>query len=343
MIPVYSKAALARSREKASFPANLRLQDHMREVQVMPDGHHVYEFVGTDSFGAEWSQRQRYEIDAGRDEEPIVYTPLYDIVSDSSLPKNVSVNTMGPGGVVFEEVFEGGEVKFSSITSGQYTVPIRHWATGLEYSKDLIVFNEFWSVPVFERQMGVAHNALLNHLHLSPIIAYSTTPGYPAGNKTAAAAGGGSIADNYLLTIEAGIAHSTADATNPRRGPFFILCSTANAFTFERALQSVPQQGISRQTQSVLGAIRGVIAYDGWTGKRGFKSVTYPGVAAGKAYLISQQYRGQDMQSFEKQALQNEGQQVDISRFLTQSVWDSYYGIYCNPLRAVEELTLPTS
>ena len=89
-------------------------------------------------------------------------------VSDASLPKNVSVNTMGPGGVVFEEVFEGGEVKFSGITCGQYTVPIRHWATGLEYSKDLVIFNEFWTVPIFERQMGVAHNALLNHLHLTP-------------------------------------------------------------------------------------------------------------------------------------------------------------------------------
>ena len=67
----------------------------------------------------------------------------------------------------------------------------------------------------------------------------------------------------------------------------------------------------------------------------------WPGVTTGKAYLISQQYRGQDMMSFEKQSLQNEGQQRDISRFLTQSVYDSYYGVYCNPLRAVEEITLP--
>lgn len=342
-IPVYSKAALAKSREKAQFPANLRLQDHMREVSIIAGGHRVYEFLGTDSFGTQWSERQRYEINAGRDEEPIVYTPIYDTVSDSSLPKNITVNTMGPGGVVFEEVFEGGEVKFSSITSGQYTVPVRHWGTGLEYSKDLVVYNEFWSVPIFERQMGVAHNALLNHLHLSPIITYTTTPTYPASNKTAAATGGGSIADNYLLTIEAAIAHSSADATNPRRGPYILLVATAHSFTFERALQSVPQQGISRQTPSVLSAIRSVIAYDGWTGTRGLKTTTYPGVAAGKAYLISQQYRGQDAISFEKQGLQNEGMQVDISRFLTSSVWDSYYGVYCNPLRMVEELTLPTS
>jgi len=343
MIQIYSKAALAQSREKAQFPANLRLTDHMREVNSLASGHRVYEFVGTDSFGSQWADRQRYEIDAGRDEEPIVYTPIYDVVSDTSLPKNVTVNTMGPGGVVFEEVFEGGEVKFSGIASGQYTVPVRHWGTGLEYSKDLVMFNEFWSVPIFERQMGVAHNALLNHLHLSPIITYTTTPTYPASNKTAAVTGTQGIADSYLLTIEAAIAHASADATNPRRGPYTLLVATGNSMTFERALQAVPQLGVSRQTSSVLAAIRSVIAYDGWTGTRGFKVTTYPGVATGKAYLISQQYRGQDAISFEKQSLQNEGMQVDISRFLTQSVWDSYYGVYCNPLRMVEEVTLPTS
>jgi hypothetical protein len=342
-IQIYSKAALTKYRAKAEFPPNLRLQDHMRQVSEAAGGHRVYEFLGTDSFGTQWSDRQRYEIDAGRDEEPIVYTPIYDVVSDASLPKNVTVNTMGPGGVVFEEVFEGGEVKFSGITSGQYTVPIRHWGTGLEYSKDLVMYNEFWSVPIFERQMGVAHNALLNHLHLSPIIVYTTTPTYPASNKTAAVTGTQGIADSYLLTIEAAIAHASADATNPRRGPYILLVSTANSMTFERALQAVPQQGISRQTSSVLAAIRSVIAYDGWTGTRGFKATTYAGVATNKAYLISQQYRGQDFISFEKQSLQNEGMQVDISRFLTQSVWDSYYGVYANPLRAVEEITLPTS
>jgi hypothetical protein len=151
------------------------------------------------------------------------------------------------------------------------------------------------------------------------------------------------IADSYLLTIEAAIAHASADATNPRRGPYTLLVATGNSMTFERALQAVPQLGVSRQTSSVLAAIRSVIAYDGWTGTRGFKVTTYPGVATGKAYLISQQYRGQDAISFEKQSLQNEGMQVDISRFLTQSVWDSYYGVYCNPLRMVEEVTLPTS
>lgn len=332
-----SKASLAKSKANVPFPQGLILRDHLREIgRPQQNQHHVYEFIGTDNFGAEWNRRQRYEIDAGREEEPILYLPVYDVVSDSSLPQNITVNTMGPGGVIVEEVFEGGEVKFSGISQGQYVVSVRHWATGLEYSKDLVVYNQLWNVAIFERQLGVAHNALLNHLHFGPILTFT----YAAANQTPAATGGANKVEDYFLTIESAITASKADTANPRRGPYTLLASSANAFIIERALTRVAQEGFARQS-SALDMIRDVIIYDGWTGTRGMKSVTYPGVTAGKAYLISQQYRGQDFRSFEKQGLQNEGTEEDISRFLTQSVYDSYYGVYANPLRAVEEITWP--
>jgi hypothetical protein len=337
-IRIFSRDLLAKDKPKIAFPKGFRLNEHMQEVGQLPGGHHIYEFIGTDSFGTEWTTRQRYEVDAGRDEEPLLYTPLYDIVSDASLPKNVDVDTLGPGGVIFEEVFEGGEVKFSGIGSGEFTVPIRHWATGLEYSKDLVIYNSLWNVAIFERAMGVAHNALLNHLHLSPITTYT----YAAANQTAANTDGDSVVENYLLTLQDAVTAAKADSTNPRRGPYALLVSSSNVFMMERALTKVPQTGFTLQS-SAIDAITSVIVYDGWTGTRGRKSVTYTGVAANTAYLVSQQYKGQDFRSFEKQALSNEGIETDISRFLTQSVWDSYYGVYANPLRSVEEVTLPTT
>jgi hypothetical protein len=335
-IPFISKAQLAKNKAKIAFPPDFNMRDHVREIGQ--DGEHIYEFIGTDTFGAEWQQRQFFEVNAGRDEEPVVYTPLYDIVNDANLPKNIDVNTIGPGGVVFEEVFEGGEVKFSTITSGEFTVPVRHWATGLEYSDDLVVYNSLWNVAMVERQMGIAHNALLNHLHLNPIISYS----YAAANQTAAVTTGATTTEDWLLTLEAAIANARADATNPRRGPYYLLIAGANEFMVERALQRVPQQGVALQANAALSAIRGVISYDGWTGTRGAKATTYTGVSAGKAYLISQQYRGQDFRSFVKTDLQQYGTQEDISRFLLQSVWHSRYGVYANPLRSVEEITWPS-
>lgn len=337
-IQIYNKATLAKDKPKIAFPPGFQIKNLVREVGQQANGHRIYEFIGTDSFGAEWQQRQYFEVNAGRDEEPLVYQPIYDITSDAGLPKNVDVNRIGPGGVVFEEVFEGGEVKFSTITSSEFTVPIRHWATGLEYSKDLVIFNEMWNVPLIERQMGIAHNALLNHLHLNPIVAYS----YAAANQTAAVTSGATTTEDWLLTLEAAIANSRADGTNRRRGPYILLIAGANEFMVERALQRVPQQGVATQANSALSAVRAIVSYDGWTGTRGAKAVTYTGVTAGVAYLISQQYRGQDFRSFEKQSLQNEGMQQDISRFLTQTVWDSYYGVYANPVAAVEEITWPS-
>lgn len=334
---ITSRDLLKKNWAKSQFPANFRLADHVREVGKQQNGHRVYEFMGTDSFSSEWTQRQRFEVNAGRDEEPILYTPIYDEVRDSNLPKNVTVNQLGPGGVVFEEVFEGGEVKFSSITSGEFSVPIRHWATGLEYSKDLVIFNELWNIAIVERQMGIAHNALLNHLHLNPILAYS----YTGANQTAAVTSGATTVEDFMLTLESAITNSRTDTTNPRRGPYILLVSSSNLFTVEKALTRVPQQGVTVQS-SAIDAIRNVIAYDGWTGTRGRKTTTYAGVTAGKGYLISQQYRGQDFRSFVKQDLQNEGTQQDISRFLTQSVWDSYWGVYANPAAAVEEITWPS-
>lgn len=337
MLKIYSKDLLAKDKAKVSFPKGFRFEDHVREQTKNTNGHHVYEFIGVDDFGSQWSTRQLYEVNAGRDEEPILYPPIYDILEDSSLPKNIDVNQLGPGGVIFEEVFDGGEVKFSTVTSGQYAVPVRHWATGLEYSKDLVVYNETWNVPIMERQMGIAHNALLNHLHFIPILSAT----YAGPNQTAGNSSGASTTEDMLLTIEDAIVNSRADTTNPRRGPYTLLINTAKVFMVERALRGVPQVGTSVQAQSAIDAVRNVIAYDGWTGVRGNKTVTYPGVTAGKAYLISQQYRGQYLRSFVKQSLQNAGMQEDISRFLTQQAWDSYYGVYANALATVEEISWP--
>lgn len=337
-IKFISRDLLKVDKPKIPFPVGLQLKDHLREMGQQADGSRIYEFMGTDSFGTEWNTRQRFEVNAGREEEPILYTPLYDIVADASLPKNVDTFRMGPGGVIFEEVFEGGEVKFSSITSSEYSVPIRHWATGLEYSKDLVIFNSLWNVPIVERQMGIAHNALLNHLHLAPILTYT----YAAANQTAANTDGASVAENYMLTLQDAVTNSKADTANVRRGPYILLISSANMFTMERALTRVPQTGLELQS-SAMDMIRSVIVYDGWSGTRGNKAVTYSGVTANKAYLISQQYRGQDFRSFEKQGLQQGGTQEDVSRFLTQTVWDSYYGVYANPIAAVEEVSLPTT
>lgn len=335
---IISKASLAKKRAPARFKPGVNLADHIRIVEE-GQNRTVAEFIGTGDFADAFYERQRYEVDAGRDEEPLLYQPIYSEISDPTLPRNVPVNKLGPAGVIFEEVLEGGEVKFATVGESSYSIPIQHYAVGLEYNKDLVIYNEQWRLGIVERQAGIAYNALLNHLHFNPILAAS----YAAANQTAAASGGGTLAENYVLTLEDAISASKADTTHPRRGPYVLLIAGADQFKVERGIQRRLQDGINVQS-SALGLVRQIIAYDGWTGTRGKKSVTYAGVTAGKAYLVSLQYRDADFQSYEKQGLQSTTGNPDVTRFiLEQTVWDFYRGLYSNPLAAVEEITWPTS
>jgi len=106
---IWSKPQLAVEKPKIAFPKNFRLDQHVKELRR--GGERIFEYIGSDTFSDEWNQRQQFEVDAGRDEEPILYTPLYDVIADTNLPEVVNLYKIGPGGVVFEEIFEGGEVK----------------------------------------------------------------------------------------------------------------------------------------------------------------------------------------------------------------------------------------
>lgn len=329
-----SKERLAQEKPRVAFPNNLRLTDHVREMRG--GNGRVFEFVGSDSFGSEWNERRRYEVDAGRDLEPLLYPAVYSEIRDANLPEVVPVYRIGPGGVVFEEIFEGGEVKFASVNSSEFSVRIRHYGQGLEYSKDLVVFNQLWRVPIVERQAGIAYNALLNHIHFNPIL----TATYAAANQTAGNSSGATAVEDVMLTIEDAIVNSRTDTTNPRRGPYVLLIPGGKELLVEKALRPEVQQGLASQSR-VIDSIQSVISYDGWTGTRGSKSTTYAGVTSTKGYLIHVGDRDQDFQSYMKQDLMQDGMQEDITRFLTQIVWDTYFGAYANPTAAVEEITWP--
>lgn len=345
-LKIVAKELLTQDKPRWGWKPGVNLKDHFRKISVSgADGKPAvaYEFIGTDTFAAAFYERQRYEVDAGRLEEPILYTPIYEITEDPSLPRNVPVYRLGPAGVVFERIEEGGEVKFVTVGQSNFSVPIIHYATGLEYNKDLVEFNELWRVSEVEREAGTAFNALLNHIHLSPFISNAFTGNNATDGTALSFDSNATLPEKYLRTLEAAVIEATDDTTNPRRGPYALLCSTANLFTIERALTVVPQQGITLQS-SVLNLVQTVIAYNGWTGVRGNKSVTYPGVPAGTAYLIDLGLRRRHFRSYVKQGLQRTTGNPDVSRFiLEQTVWDAYLGSYTDYTGGAHAITLPTA
>jgi hypothetical protein len=317
---------------QARFAPNTNLVKEIRKVAGGRDGV-VAEFIGSNAFAAQWYERQRYEVDAGREDEPVT--------TDESLPKNVTIYTLGDAGVVFEEVHEGGEVKFASLNSGSKALTLHHYAVALQYSQELFEFNELFRLGTLERQFGVAYNALLNHYHMSPILDYA----YAADNQTdggalTSFAATATMPEKYLRTLEAAI--TTASADN-RRGPYALIVNTGDQFVVERALARVAQQGFDVQS-SAMSRIQTIVAYDGWTGTRGNKTITYDGVDAGKAYLVNLGYRQMDFQSFFKYPLRRQMGESDMSRFiLAETIWDTWFGAFADPSRAVEEITWPES
>lgn len=342
-LQLISKARLAQHREKWGYKPDIDFRRLFRE-SLDAQKQRVYEFIGTGSFNKEFIERQRYEVDAGREQEPLLFEPLYSVTEDATLPKNVSINVLGPSGVVFERREEGGEVKFATVGQSTKSVEIVQYATGLRYTEDIFIYNELWRLANLERQFGIAYNALLNHIHLYPILAYS----YGSGNQTDGTAlttfkADASMPEKYLRALEAAIVTAKTDTDNPRYGPYWILCSSADMFTFERALGRVPQQGFDLQS-SVLGMIRGIIAYDGWTGTRGEKTTTYTGVSSGTAYLVDVSQRDMDFQSYFKHGLRQLMGQGEPTRYVMQeTLWDVRLGVYASPVRAVEAITLPTA
>lgn len=316
----------------------VKFSDHMHISTGMMGS--VAEFIGTGDLPAVWGERQHYEVNVGRDSEPILYTPIYPEVNDPNLPQVVKVNQFGPASIIVEEVEEGGEVKMISLESSDYNVTIKHYGFGLEYTKDFMMYNQMWNVALAERQGGIAVNALLNHLHLYPFINYS----YGSANQTPASSIGSTLVEKTMRTLEDAVTNAKTDATNPRRGPYWILCSASNFFTLQRALDPVPQQGFTQQSSALLPFIKGLIVYDGWSGKRGKKTVSYPGVTANKCYLISIGFRDQDFGSFIKQPITPQNGDGDVTRFvIEQTVWDIYLGVYASIIGSAEEVTLPTS
>jgi len=350
-LPALIKDQMFRSLEtgkipEARFPDDFEIENYVKKVEGRAG--YLGEFIGTGDFAAQWYTRQRYEVESGRDEEPLLYTGIYSITENANLPKIIDIYTLGPGGVVFEEVTEGGETKFATIGEGQKTVRIRHYSVGLKYSEDLVIYNELFRVGTLERRFGNAHNALLNHLHLSPIL--SPSPAYGADNITDGTAlspfpfrADAKMVEKYQRTLEAAVSHAVTDTDNVRRGPYALLVSSGDLFTVQRALNTVPQQAFD-DGSTVSGRIRSIIVYDGWAGSRGKKPVSYPGVTPGTAFLVHIGNRDEDFQSYVKTPLRMQMGNPDISRFiLDETIWDTRLGAFADPTRAVEKITWPVA
>ncbi len=263
------------------------------------------------------------DVELGREQVQLLYQPIYERIQDPNLPRVLDAKWALTGTVVFTEHMEGEEVKFGRLQAEQGPVArILTYTAGFEYTKEMKDFNEAFSVEILNRAIGEAYNALLNHIHLYPILSFS----YQSANQTAYQ---GETTDPTWVRVYKTLNKAIADAAKAKRPGTVLLASTANQADIEMALKGGHQ--IEGTVYPAISGIQSVIYYDGWETTVGKKAYTYPGVTPGEAYLIRPK-RG--FKELLKQDLRVEATSGDLSRLVeSQIVAYAYRGVYA----AVEE------
>lgn len=296
----------------------------------------VSEMITTSQGAMDLLEKVRIDIDNGLAEVPLLYNPLYERVNGPFPGGSVQIggDVVFDANVVFMEKFEAGEIIFGTLAkSGAPTfVPISTYAAGFEWTEDMIEFDRSYEIGMNARAFGKAYNYLLNHLHLSPIIAYT----YAAANQTPAnATAGASLQERTLRTFQSAYREGALAAT--QRVPSVILANEADRFQIEDALLTPVIDGAGNPLRRV--PVDTIIYYNGATVTNGVKSYVYPGVTAGKCYFIAPRQR---MRELVHHDLRIDIGPADISRLIEgQQVARTRRGLYLDIPNSVEEVTLP--
>jgi hypothetical protein len=196
----------------------------------------------------------------------------------------------------------------------------------------MIMYNETWKFEELNRSFGESYNAVLNHLHLGPILGYA----YAAGNKTAAT----NVQSDFLMEVRETLRAALQKSVITQRPASVLLASIADKFTIEDAL-SLNQNTTGQSLKRIGDSITTIIYYDGFSVTVGKKTYVYPGVTPGKIYGI---FPKRFFRSLVKHDLKIDFDNADISRLIEkQVVGRCRLGVYADLARSVEEITLPTS
>jgi hypothetical protein len=295
------------------------------------------EMITTSQGAMDLLEKVRIDIDVGLAEVPLLYQPLYERITGPFPGGSVQIggDVLFDANIVFMEKFEAGEVVFGTLAkSGAPTfIPVQTYAGAFEWTEDMLEYDRSYEIGMNSRAFGRAYNYLLNHNHLSPIIAFS----YGGGNSTAAVSGQGSLQANTLVGFQQ--AYRAAALAVPQRIPTWILANEADRFQIEDALLTPVIDAAGNPMRRV--PLEGIIYYNGATVTNGVKNYTYPGVTAGTCYFIAPRQR---MKELVHHDLRVDIGPADISRLVEgQQVARTRRTLYTDLPNSVQKIALATS
>ena len=297
----------------------------------------VSEMITTSQGAMDLLEKVRIDIDVGLAEVPLLYQPLYERINGPFPGGSVQIggDVLFDANVVFLEKFEAGEIIFGTLAkSGAPTfIPVQTYASGFEWTEDMMEYDRSYEIGMNARAFGRAYNYLLNHLHLSPIIAAT----YSGSNLTAANSGNGSLVANTLVQFQQ--AYRTAALAVPQRVPSVILANEADRFQIEDSLLTPVLDSLGNELRRV--PVDTIIYYNGATVTNGALSYTYPGVTAGTCYFIAPKMR---MKELVHHDLRVDVGPADISRLVEgQQVGRARRGLYLDINNSIQKINLSVS
>ena len=269
------------------------------------------------------------DVELGRERVPVLYSPIYDRLEDAEFPEVFDAKWALEGRVVFVQRLENEEVTFGTLAAEEGPIArIKSYAAGFEYTEEMLMYNQAFNVQVLNRSMGEAYNALLNHIHLDPIVSAS----YDADHSTDPQ---GDDDEYYPIQIRKTLKQGLIDAASKGRPATVLLAPPALQWDIEEALR---RHVISGTEYPELGGVDTVIYYGGWETKVGEKTYSYDGVGSTDAYLI-RPTRG--FKELVKRDLMVDAQPGPISRLIEeQIVGRAHRGVFAAIDENVQKLDL---
>lgn len=209
---------------------------------------------------------QQAIIDISREEanHPPLYKEIYEEIRDSSFPQSLEVKDIIGLQTAFGIVGDGESVPLADFRCEDLgTVHFKTMATGFSVTEEWVAFNQAWKLEQANKAIGQAHSAILDHIHLSPII--NATFNTKTETKKVAVKDGTPLQIVYH-TLRQGLKDAMARRT--RRGyvfkPSVVLCNSSTALDVMSAVKGETEKG---KTLGTLGMIEKIVVYDGWAGE----------------------------------------------------------------------------
>lgn len=277
----------------------------------------IQEMIGTGDGDQAFLEKTTFDAYQGREAVALLYKEIYSTREDATFPKLMTAKEYGPVQVVFVEKLEGGEVKFGELAPGTEKVVRFHtYSAGLEWSEDMVEYNEFWSLTDASIAFGENYNKLLNHLHLNPIITASYTT---SGSTDASQLAGQKAGTAQLVAFNTDLATTMERAFAALPAGTLVLHNSVDAIYMERSIATdilADNQGTAGPIKRRWSSLK-FIAYDGETVEVGERVYNYGGVPAGFIFLIVPK---KNFIEYIKHDLRIDSGSADISRLIVDQM-----------------------